>query len=88
MQIRGEITSVEIVAVYAERCYTIGRRLNLVTEEYYDEALKEAAEKDRIREEAVKNGEVHKLGPLHGIPISVKDQVNCWHIQPLTSIDM
>lgn len=43
MQIKGEVSSLEIVAVYAKRCHTIGRSLNLVTEEYYDEAFKMAA---------------------------------------------
>lgn len=47
MQINNEVTSVEIVAVYSQRCHTIGRQLNLVTEEFYDEALELAAQKDK-----------------------------------------
>lgn len=42
LQIDGRCTSVEIVSVFAKRCHKIGRDLNLVTEEYYDEALVEA----------------------------------------------
>lgn len=48
----------------------------MVTEEFYDIALIEAREKDEERSEAIKNGKVHKLGLLHGIPISIKDQFN------------
>ena len=47
MQIKGEVTSVDIVSTFAERCHTIGRQLNLVTEEYYDEAFLIAAERDK-----------------------------------------
>ncbi len=52
MQIKGEVTSVEIVSVYSQRCYTIGRKLNLVAEEYYQEALEIAKEKDLETEKA------------------------------------
>ena len=85
MQINKEVTSVEIVAVYSKRSYTIGRQLNLVTEEYYEEALKMAAERDREREEAVRANEVHKLGRLHGIPVSVKDNVRLYDLIGLCS---
>lgn len=46
LQIKGEISSVEIVNVFAKRCHRIGRKLNLVTEEYYDEAIEMAKIKD------------------------------------------
>ncbi|CDW76780.1 amidase family protein [Stylonychia lemnae] len=52
-----------------------GRELNLITEEYYDQALREAEEKDKQRELAIKNGRVSELGLLHGIPISIKDHI-------------
>ena len=70
------MTSVDIVTVFAQRSYIIGRRLNLVTEEYYDEAIQMARLKDTEREQAVRNNEVYKLGTFHGIPISVKDHVS------------
>jgi hypothetical protein len=55
MQIKREITSQDIVSVYSQRSHTIGRSLNLVTEEYYDEALLVAKQKDAETEQAIKN---------------------------------
>lgn len=75
MLLSKEATSVDLVTVYSERCYTIGRRLNLVTEEFYNEALDLARQRDREREEAIRNGTTHELGLLHGIPLSIKDHV-------------
>ena len=75
MQIRREITSQDIVSVYSHRCHTIGRSLNLVTEEYYDEALLMAKEKDAETERAIKNKSTDLLPKLHGIPVSIKDHV-------------
>ncbi len=46
MQINGEVSSVDLVSVFAQRCNKIGRKLNLITEEYYNEALDEARVKD------------------------------------------
>jgi hypothetical protein len=40
------VTSEDLVNVYGKRCYTIGRELNVVTEEYYDLALEEARKRD------------------------------------------
>ena len=57
--------------VFASRCYSIGRRLCLSTEEDFEEALRDAAAKDRERQEKGGRG----LPPLHGIPVSVKDSV-------------
>ena len=54
--IKGSFTSVDLVNVYGKRCYTIGRKLNLTTEENFDEALSEAEIKDREREIAIKEG--------------------------------
>lgn len=84
MQINREVTSVEIVSVYASRCHKIGRELNMVTEEYYDEGLQEAFERDKETDLAIKNGTTDKLGSLHGIPCSIKDHVCLLY---LTSID-
>ena len=63
------------MSVYAQRCHTIGRSLNLVTEEYYDEALQMAREKDAETERAIKNKTTDSLPKLHGIPVSIKDHV-------------
>ena len=65
-----------MVNVFGERSFTIGRKFNLLTEEYYDLALIEAKKRDQERDEAIKAGTVDKLGAFHGIPISIKDHVN------------
>lgn len=39
MLLKNEVTSVDLVNVFGERSYTFGRKLNIVNEEYYDEAL-------------------------------------------------
>lgn len=75
MQIRREVTSADIVAVYSHRAHTIGRQLNLVTEEYYSEALEEAKVRDAELAKALKEGKAQTLGKLHGIPVSIKDHI-------------
>ena len=44
--ISGTFTITDVVTVYAKRAYTIGRRLHLITEENYEEALRIAKEQD------------------------------------------
>ena len=75
LQISREVTSADIVAVYSQRAHTIGRQLNLVTEEYYNEALIEAKKKDEELTKALKENKVSSLGRLHGIPVSIKDHI-------------
>ncbi|TNV80973.1 hypothetical protein FGO68_gene10665 [Halteria grandinella] len=67
----GKWTSVDLVNVFASRCYKIGRALCLTTEEDFEYGLKEAEIKDKEREEALRNGT--QLPILHGIPVSVKE---------------
>ena len=42
----GELTSFEIVSFYGDRCYKYGRKYNLLTEEYYEDALTLAKQRD------------------------------------------
>jgi hypothetical protein len=37
--LNGELTSVDLVTYFGLRCYDIGRKKNLHTEEYFEEAL-------------------------------------------------
>ena len=76
MLLNREVTSEDLVNVFGKQCYTIGRKLNLVTEEYYDLALIIAKEKDKELEEAIKHKRTNELGLFHGIPISIKDHIN------------
>ena len=49
--------------------------MNLSAEENFEEAFIVAEQRDREREEAIRNGTQDSLPPLHGIPISIKDLV-------------
>jgi Asp-tRNA(Asn)/Glu-tRNA(Gln) amidotransferase A subunit family amidase len=72
----GKFSSEDLVNVFAARCYTIGRRLCLSTEENFEEALSEARVKDAERKAALQDGTADQLPPLHGIPISAKEMVS------------
>ena len=61
--------------IWRERCYTIGRKLNLVADQYYEEALEIAVIKDSETQKAIKSGTTANLGLFHGIPVSIKDHV-------------
>ena len=52
----GTVTSLQLVHFFANRCYTIGRELNLSAQELFHDALKLAAKRDAEREEAIKKG--------------------------------
>ena len=66
----GKHTSEKIVTTICARSIQAGEELNATTEERYLEAISEAKERDA--EQAA--GKMR--GPLHGVPFSVKDQVN------------
>lgn len=68
-------TSEEIVATYIRRSYHLGFHLGGITEELYSTAILEARESDKRRKAAVLDVTTTgtTLGPLEGIPISVKD---------------
>ncbi len=62
-----EISPVEIVQRTLDRIETVNPILNCFCFTYFEEALAKA----RSAEESVMRGE--KLGPLHGVPIAIKD---------------
>ena len=63
----GELSSVEAVRNSLERIEQVNPTLNCFCFVYPDEALEQAGEADRA---AAAGGE---LGPLHGVPIAIKD---------------
>ena len=63
----GSLSCTELVEVFLDRIEERNSSTNSYISVYRDEALEHAAEADR----AVKAG--YKLGPLHGIPVAVKD---------------
>jgi len=73
----GTLSSYEVVSVMAKRARECGgaQGVNAVTEEFYDEALTEARQKDRERAALTPPGSSGS-GVLEGMPISVKDHID------------
>ncbi|SCU82654.1 LAMI_0C00320g1_1 [Lachancea mirantina] len=68
---RRELTSSDVCYAFCHRAALAHQILNCCVEIFFESALERAKELDRILEQT---GEV--VGPLHGVPISLKDQVN------------
>ncbi|MFO1135600.1 MAG: amidase family protein [Rhodoblastus sp.] len=66
----GAISAEEAVKAHIERMNAVNPRLNAVVVDLSDEAIKAARAADRAR---AKGGEV---GPLHGVPITIKENVD------------
>ena len=73
---RGDFTSVDLVNLFAERSYRIGRRLCMSGQENFEEATKMAKKRDQERRKARLSNSENELPLMHGIPISVKDQID------------
>ena len=68
---RGELSSVEVVEAHIRRIEEVNPQLNAVVVPLYEQARMAAKEADRARMR-------HQLlGPLHGVPITVKE---CYHV--------
>ena len=65
-----EITSVEVVQAHLDRIEVINPQINGIVTLMGEQALKNAAAADK----AVAAGK--KLGPLHGVPFSIKDAID------------
>ncbi len=65
-----EITSVEVVQAHLDRVAAINPQINGIVTLMGEQALKDAAAADK----AVATGQ--KLGPLHGVPFSIKDAID------------
>jgi fatty acid amide hydrolase len=63
-----ELSSVEVVEAHIERIKEVNPSLNAVIVPLFDEALAQAKEADRLLEEG------GPVGPLHGVPITIKEQ--------------
>ncbi len=66
----GDLTSVEIVCALVARCEAIDDQLNCFTLRRHEEALSEAEAADKARAAG------QKLGPLHGLPLTIKDNLD------------
>ncbi len=74
----GEVSPVEAAQAYLERI----ERLNPVLNAYITVCGESALEEARQREAEIARGEVR--GPLHGVPVAVKDQI---HSQGIVTTD-
>ena len=66
----NEFTCVEVMSTYIERALIIGRELELTTEEIFEQALNDAQRADDLLKISPET-----CGPLHGVPISIKDEL-------------
>jgi Asp-tRNA(Asn)/Glu-tRNA(Gln) amidotransferase A subunit family amidase len=65
----GELSPVDVVDAHFERIRACDGALNAYVDLFEDDAREQA----KAAEAAVRNGE--ELGPLHGVPLSVKDNI-------------
>ncbi|OZU88575.1 amidase [Virgibacillus indicus] len=63
----GSITSVEATKIYIEQINKVNPSINALVEDRFNEAITEAEERDAFFKQS------DKVGPLHGVPISVKE---------------
>ncbi|EAW08620.1 amidase [Aspergillus clavatus NRRL 1] len=68
---QGKYTAEQVVSAYIKRAAIAHQLTNCITEIVFDDALEKARQLDRFCKET---GELK--GPLHGIPITLKDQFN------------
>ena len=64
---RGEVSSVEVVRAHIARIESVNPPLNAMVIDRFEQAVEEAAERDRQRAGG------GSLGPLHGVPITIKE---------------
>ncbi|MEO7094255.1 MAG: amidase [Polyangiales bacterium] len=67
---KKEVTSVELVRAHLDRIDRIDGKLRAFTRVFRDEALAEARASDEARQQG------KTLGPLHGLPMSVKESID------------
>ena len=65
-----QVSSREVIQAHLDRINTVNGRLNAVTVVLHQEALRAAEEADR----ALARGGA--LGPLHGVPMTVKENID------------
>ncbi|VUC24526.1 unnamed protein product [Clonostachys rosea] len=67
----GDLSSVQVVSAFSKRAAVAHQLTTCCTEIFFEEALEEAK---RLDEVLARTGK--PVGPLHGIPVSVKDSVD------------
>lgn len=66
----GEVSATELTQAFLARIDAVEDRLNAFTTVMREEALAEAADRDRAHAEGA------DLGPLHGVPVAIKDELD------------
>ncbi len=64
----GDLSSREVVDAHIDRIEEVDGKLNAVVLPRFEQARREADEADGVRRRG------HRLGPLHGVPVTIKDQ--------------
>ncbi|KIW96782.1 uncharacterized protein Z519_02173 [Cladophialophora bantiana CBS 173.52] len=67
----GNLCARDVIQTYIRRAAEVHQQTNCLTEVFFDEAIKEA---DRLDQYYQQHGKL--IGPLHGVPITLKDQFN------------
>jgi len=66
----GAISAIEVVEVHVERMRAVNPKLNAVVVDLSEEALRAAKAADKAKAKGI------KLGMLHGVPITIKENVD------------
>ncbi|QPC65778.1 hypothetical protein HYE67_008009 [Fusarium culmorum] len=66
-----QVSAVDLIRGFIARSYEAHRKTNCLTEICFDDAIAQAKRLDDFQRE---NGRL--IGPLHGVPVTVKDQFN------------
>jgi len=72
----GKYTSTEVMQIYCQRGLLAAEKLNVTAAEMFADAMAEARKADEEYKRLRGKGELDKLPPLHGVPVSIKDNLN------------
>ncbi|MBI4750513.1 MAG: amidase [Acidobacteria bacterium] len=73
-----DVSSEEVVTAHLRRIETVNPKLNAFTEVFAEQALHQA----RLADQHLAQG--NQLGPLHGVPISIKDVFDLAGVRTVT----
>jgi hypothetical protein len=73
--IQGKVSSEELTSIFLERCYTIGKALGGLADICHNRALEIARSRDDYLKTIPMKDRDAKLGPLFGVPLSIKDNL-------------
>jgi Asp-tRNA(Asn)/Glu-tRNA(Gln) amidotransferase A subunit family amidase len=76
---RGELTSSNVVDVFARQALRAHARHNCLTEVFIHQARDQALHLDKLRSSRDEKKDDKPLGLLHGLPISLKVQLHSLH---------